>query len=183
MNKKKIKEKREKIEKDFQKSMSDLEKQINELKESGIVDPNKIKVVRVNLPNIDPKKKFLLGVVETIVSILLFFGLSGYIKWVNYSSLYYFLLLEMIFIVGEIILKKAIDLLMPKFAVYSLGAFTIIASIISFVIALLVAPNVSINSTFSLIMFFVIFLITRAFIKTLIINRLFMRTRKNKPVL
>ncbi|MDD3171080.1 MAG: hypothetical protein PHO86_02045, partial [Bacilli bacterium] len=69
MNKKKIKEKREKIEKDFQKSMSDLEKQINELKESGIVDPNKIKVVRVNLPNIDPKKKFLLGVVETIVSI------------------------------------------------------------------------------------------------------------------
>lgn len=41
MDNKKRKEKREKIEKDFEKSMRNLEKQVEDLKESGVVDPTK----------------------------------------------------------------------------------------------------------------------------------------------
>ena len=177
MDKKKRKEKREKIEEDFEKSMRELEKQIEELKESGLVDPGKIKVVKVRLPNINPKKRRLLFFIEIVISFLLFIGLSGYIKWVDYPELSYFLLAVGIYVFGETILIKLIDLLLPKFAVYSLGAFGIIGGIIAFVLTILFAPEISIVSTFGVIMFYIIFLVLRSLIKWLMINRIFTRKR------
>ena len=178
MEKKKRKEKREEREKDFEKSMRELEKQIEDLKESGLVDPDKVKVIKVKLPNIDPKKRVLLFFIEIIVSFLLFFGLSGYIKWIDYPKLSYFLIASGIYILGEVLLKKTIDLLFPKFAVYSLGAFGIIAGIIAFVLTVLFAPNITVTSTFGIIIFYIIFLVFRSLIKGLIINRMFTTTRK-----
>lgn len=177
MEKKKRKEKREKIEKDFEKSMRELEKQIEDLKESGLIDPDKIKVVKVHLPNIDPKKRTVLFFVEIVISFLLFFGLSGYIKWIDYSELSYFLLAGGIYVFGEAVLKKSIDLLLPRFAVYSLGAFGIIAGIIAFTLTILFAPEITIISTFAVIMFYIAFLVFRSLIKGLIVNRMFVRKK------
>ncbi|HKM30192.1 MAG TPA: hypothetical protein VJZ51_05510 [Bacilli bacterium] len=177
MDNKKRKEKREKIEKDFEKSMRDLEKQVEDLKESGVIDPNKIKVIKIKLPNIDPKKKKLLFITEIIISLLLFFGLSGYIKWVDYPELFYFFIAGGIYVFTEVIFRKAIDLLLPKFAVYSLGAFSIIAGMIAFVLTMFFAPGIIITSTLGAIMFYIAFIIIRSLVKGLIIDRMFSRKR------
>ncbi len=71
-----------------------------------------------------------------------------------------------------------LNLLFPKFAVYSLGAFGIIAGIIAFVLTVLFAPNITVTSTFGIIIFYIIFLVFRSLIKGLIINRMFTTTRK-----
>lgn len=170
-NKTSREEKREQIRRDLEKSMKDLEKQIKDLEESGMIDPNNVKIVRISLPQLNPKRKFLFKIIDVLASILLFFGLSGYINWLETPNIWYFLITGGIFIALEIGIRELLDLIFPKFTIYSLGAYTIIASIASFIISVLVSPKVSINSSFTMAIFFIIYLVIRVIFKSLLMKK------------
>ena len=137
-----------------------LDKIIQEYREKGHFESEKLKVAKVRVVKLTIKHFLLSLFINYLFDLLLSIALNGYLAFAEYD-LSSIVLFSIIFTTVETILRHILTKYSMRLVLMSFGMITIPITIISFVLAVLVTPGLVILSTGRLILFFIIFMIIR----------------------
>ena len=160
---KKNKEKEEK-EPEVIDDQEEIKRILDELGESDpqlkkliedINDEGEIKTVKVISSAPKPRNKILTIITRVILNLVLGLALSGLINWTNAKVLDLVIFL-VVYAIIEILLKYIIDTFLPKVFILTFGLINLSYPIISFIISILVFPNVKVKNIFLAILFFIV---------------------------
>ena len=120
-----------------------------------INDKGEIKTVKVISSHQKPRNKILTIITRVILNLVLGLALSGLINWTNAKVLDLVIFL-VVYAIIEILLKYIIDTFLPKVFILTFGLINLSYPIISFIISILVFPDVKVKSIFLAILFFIV---------------------------
>lgn len=168
--------KRDKEIADAKKEMDDL---IDSMKEELGIDKN-VKVIQIRLPKpsvLDFIKSLIL---LFIINSLLIVGSTGFITYFMYESIIDLLLFSLYFSLIERVASYIILLAFPSLIIKTMGAITLLPSVISLAVSLIFPIFVSIENIGLAIIVMVIITILRTYLKTFLQNKIFINKIKNK---
>lgn len=180
----KFKKEKEKLEKEEQKLIEEEEKLkkefddlIETLKKGGQKSP-KVKVVSIKVNNNVFKNPYLDTLFMLFLNLFFVLALAGIykffnFKWIEFSHYAYIFIFVLIFSIVELILKIMSFKYMLKLVLMSLGIVLVLASVIAFILALVVTPGLSVTSELGIITYLFLFLGIRSGIKGLITSNKF----------
>lgn len=181
----KFKKEKEKLEKEEQKLIEEEEKLkkefddlIETLKKGGQKDGPKVKVVSIRVSNQVLKNPYLDALFILALNLFFVLALAGIYKffnfnWIEFSHYAYIFIFVLIFSIVELILKIMSFKYMLKLVLMSLGIVLVLASVIAFILALVVTPGLSVTSELGIITYLFLFLGIRSGIKGLITSNKF----------
>jgi hypothetical protein len=147
-----------------------LDKIIQEYREKGHFESEKLKVAKVRVVKLTIKHFLLSLFINYLFDLLLSIALNGYLAFAEYD-LSSIVLFSIIFTTVETILRHILTKYSMRLVLMSFGMITIPITIISFVLAVLVTPGLVILSTGRLILFFIIFMIIRLTLRMFFLRR------------
>lgn len=147
-----------------------LDKIIQEYREKGHFESEKLKVAKVRVVKLTIKHFLLSLFINYLFDLLLSIALNGYLEFAEYD-LSSIVLFSIIFTTVETILRHILTKYSMRLVLMSFGMITIPITIISFVLAVLVTPGLVILSTGRLILFFIIFMIIRLTLRMFFLRR------------
>ncbi|MDD4077014.1 MAG: hypothetical protein PHT03_03440 [Bacilli bacterium] len=157
----------------------ELQKMLKQLQEQYNLDSEKVKVVQIKRRKVTVKEIILSVVFGYLLDLFLTMALNGYLAFADYDFLS-IILFSLIFTTIETVLKQFFIKYIFRLVLMSFGMITIPLTIISFVIAVLVTPGLTILHTGRMILFFIIFMIIRLAIRMFIMRKNILKQRGNK---
>ena len=187
INNKEINNKEQQLKKDKKKKsdqiqyipQEELEKMLKQLQEQYNLDGEKVKVVQIRRRKVTIKEIILSVVFGYFLDLFLTMALSGYLAFAENDFLS-IILFSLIFTTLETILKQLLMKYIFRLMLMSFGMITIPLTIISFVLAVLITPGLTILDTGRMILFFIIFMIIRLAIRMFIMRKNILKQRGNK---
>lgn len=162
--KKKI-ERDKKRDEEFQKTKNEIEELIKNINEmTG--NEEAIRMVDLKLPS--KKERILSFFLKYSLSFILILGITGFLNWVYYDSIFIILAFALSIVTLECVLDFIIKLFFGKFILYSLGTINILPPILSFVICSLVFPFIELVNVWLLIAVILSYLIIRKIMLSLL---------------
>ena len=167
-------ERLQKREEEFQQTKKEIEELLKNISElTGNEDG--VKMVDLKMPT--KKERLLSELLKYGLSFVLILGITGFINWVYYDSIWIILGLSLSIVVLEYILNFIIMFFFGKYVLYSFGTINILPPIISVVTCSLVFPFVEIVNAWLLIAVILIYMIIRKIMLS------FLREDKNKRIM
>jgi len=151
-------------------SPEELNQILNQLKEKFDVEEGNIRIVKIEKKRASFKEVLISIVLSYLFDFILIVSLNGYIGFTEYN-IFNLLLFSLIFSTIEYISKRLMMRYFFKLMFASLGTILIPVTIISFVFAWLLIPELSLESDNKVFLFFIIFLTIRIVMKMLLMNR------------
>lgn len=168
-----VKEEEEKAEekKDEKKPESELEKMLRQVEEEFGVDRSQVKVVRMNRRPQGFKAFIVDFLLTLIINIVLILGISGWIQWASYNSIWDLVWFTVAFTIIEIALKYLISIFFRKLVIRSFGLILSLATLLAIPLVLLLTDFVEITAVNRLLLIFVIVIIVRSMIRSYLARR------------
>lgn len=160
----------EQLKKELEDLVKDLEKNVS--KNSSGKGP-KIKVVRIGMSNNFFKNLYLDTLFLVFLNVFFILALAGTykffdFKWLDFNHYGYVILFAIVFSMIEILIKFVVFKYMLKLILMTIGTILLFNSVLAFVIALLVTPDIVVTSEVGIITFLILFLIIRSMIKNML---------------
>lgn len=158
-------ERLKKREEEFQQTKKEIEELLKNISEiTGNSDS--IKMVDLKMPT--KKERFLSGLLKYGLSLILILGITGFINWIYYDSIWIMLGLAVSIVLIEYILNFIIMFFFGKYVLYSFGTINILPPILSFIICSIVFPFIEVVNVWLLIAVILIYVIVRKIMLSLL---------------
>ncbi|MGI6710478.1 MAG: hypothetical protein ACOX4W_03435 [Bacilli bacterium] len=176
--KEKLEKEEEKLKKEEEELKKEFENLIESLKKEGQKDGPKVKVVSIRVSNQVLKNPYLDALFILALNLFFVLALAGIYKffnfnWIEFSHYAYIFLFVLIFSFSELILKLMVFKYLFKLVLMSFGVILILTSIMAFILALIVTPELSVTSEMGIITYLILFLVARSSIKSMITSNKF----------
>ena len=156
----KKKELEQKKQEELQKTQAELAELLEKISEIAGENVSE-DLANFKLPT--KKERILKFLMKYGLSFAIILGVTGFINWAYYNSIWYLILFSFIVVVGEIIISMSINYFLKKLVFFTLGLIHLSAPIVSFTLCALLIPFVEVANIGLLFLVIVIYIAVRSF--------------------